>query len=233
MHQDTFRGESGQTPTLMTHSEPTMNKNVLLLLAAITSSGCAGIASTPHPVHMKIGAIDTLSTSASVTSLIIKSDDSQRFCAQPIADATFSESEGNSFSIMTMPGSNESDSMSEASASDEMQGRVPALLMARELFYRLCELSLNNPGQLDVILPLYEKTLDVVGAGWMKESERYTITESINTAETITNSGSAAPKTSTSVMVQNEDDEDEDEDEDEDDYNDYDSADDDNDDQQS
>lgn len=188
-----------------------MRKNVLLLLTAIASSGCAGVASTPHPVHLKIGGIDTLSTSASVTSLIIKSDESQRFCAQPVADATFSESEGNSFSIMTVPGTNKGDSMSEASASDEMQGRVPAVLMARELFYRLCELSLNNPGQLDAIVPLYEKTLDIVGAGWQQESARYSISESITSVESITNSGAAAPDTSTGVMVQDEYDDEEDE----------------------
>lgn len=171
-----------------------MTKYVLPILLVVTISGCASVASTPRPVHHDLSGIETLSTTASINSLIIKSDHSQKqFCAQPMADATFSDSEGNSISLVNVPGNQQGESMNDTSASDEMQGRAPAVLMARELFYRLCEFSLNHPGNFDTILPLYARTLDVIEAGWMKESDQYTIQESVTTTETITSDGLQAP----------------------------------------
>lgn len=141
-----------------------------------------------------MGEVQTLTTTADVSSVIIAQGGSQKFCAQPAPDAVFNEREGFSFSLVTVTGNDEDTSEKDSSSSDEMQGRVPAVLLAREMLYRLCELSINNPGQLDKILPIYEQTLNVIEAGWLKESERYVIQDSLSSTESVANSDTSEPE---------------------------------------
>jgi hypothetical protein len=53
-----------------------------------------------------------------------------------------------------------------------MNGRSPAVLITRELFYRLCETYTNFNLTKEEALPLFQKVLDLVGKGWTAEAAK-------------------------------------------------------------
>jgi hypothetical protein len=71
-----------------------------------------------------------------------------------------------------------SDQVSAQDNSDEveMAGRTPAILMAREIFYRTCEFSTNFGLNKQEALSLYQQTLTTVGNVWASEAQNTTVT---------------------------------------------------------
>ena len=63
----------------------------------------------------------------------------------------------------------------EKSGEREMVGRTPAVLMARELFFRLCEFSRNHDLTKNDAMALYRKTLDAVKEVWQTEARKTTV----------------------------------------------------------
>jgi hypothetical protein len=57
-----------------------------------------------------------------------------------------------------------------------MAGRTPALLMAREMFYRTCEFSTNFGLNKKEALSLFQQTLKTVGSVWATEAQNTTVT---------------------------------------------------------
>ncbi len=71
-----------------------------------------------------------------------------------------------------------SDQISAQDNSDEveMAGRTPAILMAREMFYRTCEFSTNFGLNKQEALSLYQQTLKIIGSVWATEAQNTTVT---------------------------------------------------------
>jgi len=100
-------------------------------------------------------------------------------CAQPFPDSAFNQSEDTNInlSLVSQSGTeSESDGNDEGSEETELAGRTPAVLITRELFFRLCELSRNHKLTKDDVISLYSKTLDIVEGAWEKEASQTTVT---------------------------------------------------------
>jgi hypothetical protein len=88
--------------------------------------------------------------------------------------------------------------LSEGSTEGELAGRTPAVLMARELFYRLCEFSRNQSLSKDEALKLYTQTLSAVKEVWATEAGNTTITVG-DTVSTTTTDALSSTQSSTST----------------------------------
>lgn len=155
----------------------TNSKNLFLIgISSLVLNGCSTI-QTPKPQINKIGEdITTVTTTAETTATTFKQKNSlKQMCAAPSPDATFNSSDSDSLSIALVNNSkNSSDGVgaSMAEGGNEMNGRSPAVLITRELFYRLCETYTNFNLTKEEALPLFQKVLDLVGQGWTAEAAK-------------------------------------------------------------
>lgn len=99
-------------------------------------------------------------------------------------------------------GGDDSGGDSQNSSEVEMAGRTPTVLIARELFYRACEFSFNFKLDKTEATAIYNKTLDIIKEGWLKEAGQTTVTvgDKVTTSsnENITDtSSSVVPPTPT------------------------------------
>lgn len=135
-----------------------MNKNIAILSLATVLTGCAGLPSDPTPVQMKAGDVDVISTSAERQIMAFHApNDAERFCLAPPPDVVGTLSGGLSAAVGT-----ESVSESMAEGADSLGGRSSEVLLAREIFYRTCEFTLNHKLSKQEALDLYRTTLDVI-----------------------------------------------------------------------
>ena len=94
------------------------------------------------------------------------------------ADALYETSESANFSLSLVSVANtQGDSVGETdnAGEEEMMGRTPAVLLARELFYRACEFT--NNAQLDQkeSVKIFNSVLNVIGQGWEIETKNTTV----------------------------------------------------------
>ena len=139
-------------------------------------SGCSTI-QTPKPIISTLGNdVTTFSNTAELSTTIVRQKNSlTQICVQPAPDVTFNstDSDSLSFSIISTGKSNGDGGAASASeGGNEMNGRTPAVLITRELFYRLCETYTNLNLTKEEALPLFTKILDLVGQGWSAESAK-------------------------------------------------------------
>lgn len=166
-----------------------------LLALGLSVSACT----SAFEPEIQTSAIEKNTVYSSVPSLsetVVKASDAPfRTCLGRGADATFSQSEtGNvSVSLISTGGGAENGGDSENSGETEMTGRTPAILMAREMFFRACEFSTNYQLMKDEALQLYLQTLSAVSAGWAAEIEKLTIT--IGETVTVTDANSTSDST--------------------------------------
>lgn len=149
--------------------------SAVLAFALILAAGCA-----EYQPMLEVSPIESqtvVSNSASVTHTFIHDPASKLIvCAQPQPDAGFSQSDEADVSVTLIDMGSDSGENAEGSEEIEMAGRTPTVLMTRELFFRLCEFTRNQQLSKDEALALYQKTLDIVGAGWDKEASQTTVT---------------------------------------------------------
>ena len=109
-------------------------------------------------------------------------------------DAAFSQGESGNLSINIFASQSGGGSEGEESTENEMAGRTPALLLARELLYRLCEFGHNYDLDKTEATALYEKNLDLISkiSGIEAGNTKVTITDGVTTKETLSNVGEGA-----------------------------------------
>ncbi|MEO9898336.1 MAG: hypothetical protein ABJD13_05590 [Paracoccaceae bacterium] len=144
------------------------------LIIPLTFSACANI--EPKPTVTPV-AEETLVTSTASTSntLILARNTNFVTCTSPAPDATYSQAEQASGQASGTRNS-ESGVFSESSSAFGLQGRSPAVLMTRELFFRTCEFSRNYNLSQQQAYELYLKTLKIAASGWDAEAARTTVT---------------------------------------------------------
>lgn len=120
-----------------------------------------------------------------------------QYCFQSAPDAAFSQS-GNlsfDFSLINIGNtvrnegdtnsensnsenstSSERTSESESSTETEMVGRTPALLFAREIFYRTCETALSTNANPDDWRAMFKLTLEIAAEVMKEESKKTSVT---------------------------------------------------------
>lgn len=145
---------------------------IVLSVASVAVAGCSSFYEpTPHETRLEREAV--LSSTASLShTFIIDKKTSYVTCSQPQPDAGFSQgsSEAFSLSFLNFGGGNDKQGGAESSDEIELTGRTPAVLMARELFFRMCEFSRNNELNKAEAQKLFEKTLDIVRQVWAIEA---------------------------------------------------------------
>jgi hypothetical protein len=154
--------------------------NLSLIGFALSLSACSS-GYEPDIQRSEIEGGSIYSSLPSLTETVVTKIDSKLYsCLGRGADATFNQADGGDFSLslIAVGTSSQGDQASNTQSSneDEMSGRTPGVLMARELFFRTCEFSKNYQLSKDEALDLYKKTLDTVSQGWVAEVAKTTIT---------------------------------------------------------
>lgn len=171
-----------------------MNRNLAvagLLVAGLGVSGCSQLYE-PTAKLLGLKPDNAVSYPPSISHTMVYSRKNDWItCAMPSPDATFTQQqEGDlNFSLITIGGSGDKGgSESENSGEDEMAGRSPAVLMTRELFFRLCEFSRNYQLEKSEAIELYKSTLQNVTDGWKAEAgnTKVNVNSTINTNQGVT-----------------------------------------------
>ena len=178
-----------------TRGRAMINSRVFVALAALVFlSGCTS-AYEPTPKTTALDAEKLISNTASVSgTLIVHPKDRKFICTQPPPDAAFSQGESSNLSVNIFASQSEGGSEEEETTENEMAGRTPALLLARELLYRLCEFGHNYALDKTEASALYEKNLELISkiSGIEAGNTKVTIGDSVTTTETLSNVGEGA-----------------------------------------
>ncbi len=170
----------------MTYTKLTSCLGLAALLA-----GC-GTPFEPKPMITEIKAEQAITSTASLShTLVLDRKTGFVTCAMPPPDAAFAQQEEGdvSISLISLGGNKDAGGEQESSSEDELAGRTPAVLITRELFFRLCEFSRNYQLNKAEAMKLYRETLTAVKGGWDKEAGQTTVkigdavTTIINNAE--------------------------------------------------
>ena len=182
-----------------------MYTRITIAISILTLSGCSSYEPKPHITLMESNSF--ISNTSSLSNTYVHDSTSKLIvCAQPFPDTAFNQSEESNITIsLVSQGGTESDSdgNEEGSGETELAGRTPTVLITRELFFRLCELSRNYGMTKDDVISLYNKTLDIVEGAWEKEASRTTVTIGDALQTTNTESISSTQTESMSDSVSN------------------------------
>jgi hypothetical protein len=131
----------------------------------------------PVPEHFKIEAESSIAVTAGIAQTFIRSKASNYLlCTQSMPDAAYDQGDDADISYSLVDASSDQISGQDDSNEVEMAGRTPALLIAREMFYRACEFSGNYNLNKQEALSLYQTTLKTIGNVWATEAQNTTIT---------------------------------------------------------
>lgn len=133
--------------------------HLFLLFIPFVVSACASPYYKAHDVgpHTQIIARD-----ASVgIGLVQHGPTGSRFCFQASPDAAFSQNASLSLDLSIVDLGNEGGSDSEGSVDTEMTGRTPALLFAREIFFRTCETAMSTNASPDEWRAMFKLSLEI------------------------------------------------------------------------
>jgi len=98
-----------------------------------------------------------------------------RFCFQSSPDAAYSQNAAFSLDLSLVSVGNEGGSESEGSADTEMIGRTPALLFAREIFFRTCETAMSTNATPESWQAMFKSTLDIAAEVMKAETQNTSI----------------------------------------------------------
>lgn len=157
----------------------------------------------PKPVTSVLKEKTAFSNTASLSHMVIRDSKTDLItCTQPQPDAAFDQGESADVSVSLISlGGDEQGGEEEGSEEVEMAGRTPALLMTRELFYRVCEFSQNYKLDKKEAMELFNKTMDSVTEVWGTEAGNTTVT----IGDTVTTTNSAVINSSASGAVTSSD----------------------------
>ena len=166
-----------------------MFKARFCLLSTLFLVGCADF--SPKSDIEEFPKEGVLFSSPSVNSTIVQDPKNHRkICMGRGADAFFETSESGDFNLSIISVANtggDEAKETDNAGEEEMMGRTPAVLLARELFYRACELTNNAQLGSEEAVKVFNSVLKVVGHGWEKETEntKITIGDSLSTKNTV------------------------------------------------
>ena len=179
------------------------NKTRIIGATAIIFSITACSSSTPvsKVINMRSDKVAIVSNSAETTSTLYQSAiNKSYYCSSNAPDSTFSSSRENDFSVSFLNfggGSPEKEHSGSSSSGAEMLGRSPAVLAARDIMYRACELigNLNlTPEQATVV---YTDSLKIAASILKAEAATTTVTQTSTLGVQVSEGTATLPETST------------------------------------
>lgn len=142
---------------------------VKLLLGICLSLFLASCISPPDSLlsvkRITVGGVDVVARNSEVELVIFKTpDDLERFCLAPPPDSvtTFGQAVGLS-GIQGVASTSEGLSFGQGEGALALGGRGEAILIARELMYRACEVAMNVNADPALTIEIYRTTLDAIG----------------------------------------------------------------------
>jgi len=143
----------------------TKHKKKIFILSVLLLSGCVSAPGTnTKDIHYqdRVG-VDTLLMPAEYREVYFNDGKTgDKHCRAPGPDFTVQASDGGSVGGSFMPGTKDSLGLSSGESALSLGGRSPEVLLARELFYRACELSLNTNANSQQATDIYYHFLDAV-----------------------------------------------------------------------
>ena len=186
------------------HLEKNMsNKTRIIGATALIFSITACSSSTPvsKVINMRSDKVAIVSNSAETTSTLYQSATNKSYyCSSNAPDSTFSTSKAFDFSVSLLNfggGSPQKEHLGGSSSGAEMLGRSPAVLAARDIMYRACELigNLNlTPEQATVI---YTDSLKIAASILKTEAATTTVTQTSTLGVQVSEGTATLPETST------------------------------------
>ena len=151
-------------------------KYVALVAVFFLISACSSI-EAPSPKTFNLAADSSISVTAGTSQTFVRSQSANyKLCSQPMPDVAYDKGDDADINYSFINTSSDQVSAQDNSDEVEMAGRTPAILMAREIFYRTCEFSTNFGLNKQEALSLYQQTLTTVGNVWASEAQNTTVT---------------------------------------------------------
>lgn len=133
----------------------------LLLLPLLAGCATSQIERKENLVDRQ--GIDVIGSPADRVHVVIKDDKSlERYCKGPGPDFSVTASNGVSLGASIPLASGASIGSTSGRGALDLGGRSPAVLLAREMFYRTCELIVNIRADQTTAIALYKSTMDAV-----------------------------------------------------------------------
>jgi hypothetical protein len=174
-------------------------KYLTITLIATLTSACSSI-EKPSPKRFDIDADSSISVTAGTSQTFVRSQSANyQLCSQPMPDVAFDKGDDADINYSFINTTSDQISAQDNLDEVEMAGRTPALLMAREMFYRTCEFSTNFGLNKKEALSLFQQTLKTVGSVWATEAQNTTVT----VGDTIQDTGGLNVSTADTQAVNN------------------------------
>jgi hypothetical protein len=184
--------------------EKNMSKKIKIIGATaiiFSIAGCSSSTPVSKVINMRSDKVALVSNSAETTSSLYQSAiNKSYYCSSNAPDSTFSTSKDFDFSVSLLNfggGSPEKEHSGSSSSGAEMLGRSPAVLAARDIMYRACELigNLNlTPEQATVV---YTDSLKIAASILKTEAATTTITQTSTLGVQVSEGTATLPETST------------------------------------
>jgi len=181
-----------------------MSKKIKIIGATaiiFSIAGCSSSTPVSKVINMRSDKVALVSNSAETTSSLYQSAiNKSYYCSSNAPDSTFSTSKDFDFSVSLLNfggGSPEKEHSGSSSSGAEMLGRSPAVLAARDIMYRACELigNLNlTPEQATVV---YTDSLKIAASILKTEAATTTITQTSTLGVQASESTATLPDTNT------------------------------------
>lgn len=141
----------------------------LIVSISSATAGCVSFQSnaSKHSVVDR-GGLDIVIEDASKKATIFKDPSStERYCRTPNPD--YAAAKGAGVSIPTGIGS--SVGLQSGGSVDSLGGRSPSVLIAREMMYRACEMSLNLNADKDLTIEIYKTFMGIISEAMRSQTE--------------------------------------------------------------
>ena len=181
-----------------------MSKKIKIIGATaiiFSITGCSSSTPVSKVINMRSDKVALVSNSAETTSSLYQSAiNKSYYCSSNAPDSTFSTSKAFDFSVSLLNfggGSPQKEHLGSSSSGAEMLGRSPAVLAARDIMYRACELigNLNlTPEQATVV---YTDSLKIAASILKTEAATTTITQTSTLGVQVSEGTATLPETST------------------------------------
>jgi hypothetical protein len=152
-----------------------MKRFYLALTALLLLSACAPLQEKAELIEVGNPPLTAIAYPASVRgAYLIPAGTNMKFCAEPAPDTALDSLQKLAAEVTAKvpqgpEGSAKFNSELQAKVV-ELAGRSELVLIAREMFYRACELMVNNPGQEEKAAELYKSAQEVIVA--LAQAER-------------------------------------------------------------
>lgn len=164
--------------------KPISAKWILIFLALFWLSGCASLEyPRTHSVSIK-EALHSFSYTADLRAVhFIKNGDRYWILTEPPPDAAFSYDDADSMNLSLLSFGGKGQDTGEVSEGSEdlpLTGRTSYVLLARELLFRLNEMSYNTGASKEQTIELYKKVLSIIQDVAQAESKNITYQTKMN-----------------------------------------------------